>query len=284
MVCDGEGTREQGGDEGMSGYGHVVISTRKCADCKKVKPLSEFSLRNREKGYFSSYCKPCNSARTVDYNRRNQERVRANAKKFFAANPEKVKEYNKRGGARWRARNPDYYRARHAANREIRNQKSRDYHARNQNRAQRNTERWRLLNREAAADKMLQRIRQMLPSGLPAYVKSEVVQSLMLEVLTGELTLDTIKAAIPTHVRRAWDFDMRLVSLDAPLLDGESTLADVLDDKPRLPRKLNKRGRPRKQVDMNAVAELRRQGLTWMKVAQVLGVHRNTLRRTSAIG
>jgi len=33
---------------------------RRCAKCHRMKPLSEFSYKNRQKGWLNSYCKACN--------------------------------------------------------------------------------------------------------------------------------------------------------------------------------------------------------------------------------
>jgi DNA-binding protein Fis len=43
-----------------------------------------------------------------------------------------------------------------------------------------------------------------------------------------------------------------------------------------------KNGRPLLEIDMNRVAQLRRKGLSENRIAQMLGVHRNTLRNRAA--
>ena len=64
--------------------------TKQCADCREVKPLDGFPVRNT--GYVYAYCKECNARRTREWSAKNRERKAASAKEWAAKNPERLRE------------------------------------------------------------------------------------------------------------------------------------------------------------------------------------------------
>lgn len=46
-----------------------IGNMKQCSKCHQIKPLSEFSFKNRQKGWLVSYCKDCNRTyQKVHYN------------------------------------------------------------------------------------------------------------------------------------------------------------------------------------------------------------------------
>jgi len=77
-----------------------AMGLKRCNRCGAFKPLSEFRIRNAEKGYFCAYCRPCASEE---------------ASKWNSSNPSKVKEMKSKHHARYRARINEAKRKRRAA-------------------------------------------------------------------------------------------------------------------------------------------------------------------------
>lgn len=257
--------------------------SRICSDCGLEKPLSKFSPRGR--GYFASYCKPCNSNRTKAYNKTHKDRIKANDRMFRERNPDRVSEYNKRAGARWRAKNPDYYRRRHSEDRERRNAEGRQRYAQNREARKQLNYVGTIRRRESAARKLADRIDRLLPGGIPRDVRDEAKQSLLLAVLTGELSPQFIEKSVRDHINQAWPSRCGVLSIDAPINESSDlTLGEMLSDSraTAVSSAIRPRGRPRIDLDFARIDDLRRRGLNMGEIARDLGVNRNTLRRKLA--
>lgn len=48
------------------------VKTKVCIHCNEEKPVEDFNFKNREKGWYMSYCKPCQKV----YNRKHYEKNR----------------------------------------------------------------------------------------------------------------------------------------------------------------------------------------------------------------
>jgi len=79
-------------------------------------------------------------------------------------------------------------------------------------------------------------VNSLVPAGLPEWIRADICQTMMLEILEGNLTKDRIDyATVSGFVRRIkvenWDY--RTVSLDAPIGGaGDLRLVDVFADDP----------------------------------------------------
>ncbi|HOX90719.1 MAG TPA: HNH endonuclease signature motif containing protein [Burkholderiaceae bacterium] len=73
-----------------------------CFGCSKNLPTARFSRNVRKKDGLDSYCKPCTSARSTAWARKNPERRKAQAADQRARNPGKAAAYCKA----WREANP----------------------------------------------------------------------------------------------------------------------------------------------------------------------------------
>jgi hypothetical protein len=71
------------------------IATKRCARCKEDKPLTEFSPNKRYTLDVSSYCKPCNSKSSVEYAKRNREKVTAYQRAWTLANRDRLTARNR---------------------------------------------------------------------------------------------------------------------------------------------------------------------------------------------
>lgn len=67
-----------------------------CSCCKIEKPTSDFSWRNKAKGWLRSACKTCECKRTMDYAKKHPEKVKENITKWRLQNPEKMSQQNKK--------------------------------------------------------------------------------------------------------------------------------------------------------------------------------------------
>lgn len=68
----------------------VIDGFKFCPECKTDKPEHDFPIRKTGKLY--SYCKPCNSARTMRWSAANKERKAASNAAWALANADRVKE------------------------------------------------------------------------------------------------------------------------------------------------------------------------------------------------
>lgn len=65
------------------------MTKRRCARCKKQKPLSQFGQKSN--GNLRSYCRPCKSARSAEYKAKHPERVRQWNKNYREWHPIRTK-------------------------------------------------------------------------------------------------------------------------------------------------------------------------------------------------
>lgn len=52
---------------------------KQCGRCKKTLSLDSFSFKNKEKGWYSSYCKECNKAKNKEHYQENKATYREKA-------------------------------------------------------------------------------------------------------------------------------------------------------------------------------------------------------------
>ena len=79
---------------------------KRCAACHNEKPLGDFYRHRRSPDGRGSYCKPCSSARHLEWRLANADKVRAQARARFAAEmrltPDRVRARNRLTGFRRR--------------------------------------------------------------------------------------------------------------------------------------------------------------------------------------
>lgn len=85
-----------------------------CAQCKEMLPLSVFAKHAKRKDGLQENCRSCCAAYAADWRSRNRDKVKADGKRYAAANSARIVERV----AAWRKANPE----RHAAS-------TRDYRA-----------------------------------------------------------------------------------------------------------------------------------------------------------
>lgn len=107
-----------------------------CAQCKEMLPLSVFAKHAKRKDGLQENCRSCCAAYAADWRSRNRDKVKADGKRYAAANSARIVERV----AAWRKANPE----RHAAS-------TRDYRAANASRLKELIAAWALANREAIA-------------------------------------------------------------------------------------------------------------------------------------
>lgn len=108
--------------------------TKICNDCKVEKPVSEFTFRKRkgrENGYYNAYCKPCNSKRTVESNKKHAERARNYNKEYRKKNLEKYKLWEKQARQRQLEKNPNFYKEFYAKNKQRLQERNKIYYRKN---------------------------------------------------------------------------------------------------------------------------------------------------------
>jgi len=75
---------------------------KKCSECKKIKSLAEFNLKNRLKNKYQSLCKDCNKERSKRYYRENKEHhlsvIYKNRRKYRKEKKEFLQEVKKING------------------------------------------------------------------------------------------------------------------------------------------------------------------------------------------
>lgn len=95
--------------------GLVVIegeTLKRCAQCRVIKPLSEFLINIHAKSRRKSSCKACRKASLNEYYERNKEKRDAATRRWEANNPDKVRAQHKRTHQRVRQAVIDAYGAR----------------------------------------------------------------------------------------------------------------------------------------------------------------------------
>lgn len=165
-----------------------------CADCGEERPITAYSVKDRRRGYLNKYCKPCDSQHSIARQAgRTAERVAYN-RRWRAENPDKVREYNKRGGKRYRERHPEYWHQYYLANRERRIQNLREWRERNRERYLTAEADRRLRKRlQCRPDDLLTLIEAVLPNTLPQVLREDARQELALSVLSGEITVASLR-------------------------------------------------------------------------------------------
>lgn len=91
------------------------------------------------------------------------------------------------------------------------------------------------INTRRTEHEALLRITSMVPSGLPEWIRADVCQNIMVEVLEGKAKLETMNfATVASFIRRTRreNGDYRTVSLDAPVGDTDLRRIDMIADDP----------------------------------------------------
>lgn len=71
------------------------ILTKKCADCRESKKLTEFGKDKKRKDGLNPYCKNCHNVKNKVWKKANREKVKATNRTYKENNPDKVKAINK---------------------------------------------------------------------------------------------------------------------------------------------------------------------------------------------
>lgn len=58
------------------------MNSKKCSHCKRVKLLIKFNVKNKEKGWYNSYCKLCHSKYRKKHYQKNRDKYLEKAKKW----------------------------------------------------------------------------------------------------------------------------------------------------------------------------------------------------------
>jgi hypothetical protein len=208
-------------------------ASRRCAGCGQTKPADQFSVRNRRKGYRSSYCKPCNSERTKAYNRQHPERIKENNRRFAEANPERIREYSRSAHARHKDKRNAYHRERRAQDPERFKQYCRDWHSRNRERHLEKMREYNALHRGRSANDLLRKINALVPLNISD--REEIVSNMMLALYEGDIKpKDINRAAVSAFIRQHLEGTSTAsryghLSLDAPVAhDATLTLGETI--------------------------------------------------------
>lgn len=91
---------------------HVVHTydpsyTKRCPRCRELKHYSEYGKQMSSIDGLRLYCKPCNSAKSAEWAKRNPEKVKEASSLYYLANKKAIREYQ----LRWSHANPDKSRA-----------------------------------------------------------------------------------------------------------------------------------------------------------------------------
>lgn len=115
------------------------ILYKKCPACLTTKPHNDYAKCAGRAHGIQSVCKPCGSAKSKRWNDANQERHRANVRRWEKENPERVESTSK---------------AYHSANKVEKLLKAHEWYARNRDRAIANRSAYRVANIESERQKM----------------------------------------------------------------------------------------------------------------------------------
>jgi len=80
-------------------------------------------------------------------------------------------------------------------------------------------------------DNLLRTIHEAVSRGLPDDIRADLCQDLVVSVLSGDVSLENVREAIPLHLRthrRMYADRWRLLSLETPIGDGDMTIGDTL--------------------------------------------------------
>lgn len=165
---------------------------RSCGECWEV------TTRNHS---------PETHARQLAYNREwkrlNRDRVNATRKRWRDANPDKTRAWRQR----WMAAHPEAYQRWRA----VYNARRRVAHGGG------SPALGERLEASLAAVPCYAAAKAAVPAGLPRDVRMDVVSTIVLAVLEGELAEVDIPAKAPLYVRAYWRDNPRPLSLDAPM-------------------------------------------------------------------
>lgn len=70
--------------------------TKKCHNCDKLKPISDFSKRTRYKDGLEYYCKECSRLKLSGYRKSHHEAFLENCRKYRLKNRDKINDYNRK--------------------------------------------------------------------------------------------------------------------------------------------------------------------------------------------
>lgn len=144
----------------------------------------------------------------------NPEKARANYQKWRDRNREKVREAKRR----WRAKGG--YRRYYWRNRERCLERIRAYHARLRAIRQQWPAFGELRKAALLANETYATVHAAVPTGLPAWLRDDIISEVVLSILEGRAALSSAaaeaEAALRRHRRLAW----RELSLNAPAIDG----------------------------------------------------------------
>lgn len=92
-----------------------------------------------------------------------------------------------------------------------------------------------MMDNDPRYDGLVRTVNELVPRTLPAEVRSDVCQDIMVSVLTGEVQESDIKSAVKAHIAQHYRLfpahSYRTVSLDAPIWGNSGrTIADTLYD------------------------------------------------------
>lgn len=77
-----------------------IITTKKCAKCKSVLPLTSFNKNKSKRDGLGTECRPCANAHSKNYHATHLEEHKARRAAYKAKNPERFKQWNKEQYAR----------------------------------------------------------------------------------------------------------------------------------------------------------------------------------------
>ena len=85
----------------MKPVDYAALTERTCANCKKIKPVSEFYKHKDAKApltgwRYASWCRPCSNEYSRRYGTENRERRNARLKRWRDANPEAAQAKDRR--------------------------------------------------------------------------------------------------------------------------------------------------------------------------------------------
>lgn len=215
-----------------------------CNKCLVNKEATEENYRFRTDAQcLRKTCRECESAKRKErlyrdeygtgieayYRHLKRERLRARRAR------KKKPEINRKATARWRAKNKDKSNALARACRVRRGAAyMKEWRARNRdwyNAYMRDWRRWNKLS-VSDANELIDLVTSALPSGLPAETKDEVMQEMMVQVLSKKVKVSKITQEIKPLITKFYrDYANRaLLSLDAPIIGFEDlTIGETLE-------------------------------------------------------
>lgn len=148
------------------------VMQKQCSKCQQVKPLNEFHRYKRSADGHKSRCKPCNTADTVQWQRKNKEQYMARYSVWVDKNRDKARAAVRR----WNERNRGVAHQRKIAKvgREAENKRLRDWSAANREKTRAWKARWKKANPEAVAAFSGKR-RAALKNAIPAWANEQAI-------------------------------------------------------------------------------------------------------------